>query len=286
MNSRAIEFEHLMLNAKQSVNSMNLPSLRLHDLRVAAPIQLPKLGLKPEWLLGDVKGENKNHWEVWGVVVILHLLVATYFSQRSHQHDIALLEVTPIEVSLVEPTASSQPEPQPTKIERTVEHNSANKPVVEKLSPEPLPQQRTYEADLVPKSEPVKSDLAKKVTDAAPVREAETLKSEEVPVTSAKVDKKEQAVEPPKFGVSYLNNPEPEYPRMAKRNGEQGKVILKVFVSAEGKAESVTIKQGSGFDSLDNAALKAVQAWRFVPARKGAEAVSAYVNVPITFALD
>jgi len=96
----------------------------------------------------------------------------------------------------------------------------------------------------------------------------------------------EEQIEPPKFGVSYLNNPAPSYPRISRKAGQEGRVLLKVLVSAKGDAKTVNIEQSSGYQRLDNAALKAVMRWRFVPARKGAETLSAYVLVPINFTLN
>ena len=90
----------------------------------------------------------------------------------------------------------------------------------------------------------------------------------------------------PRFDVAYLNNPRPEYPRLARRMGEQGRVLLHVFVNAAGNAEKVEIRASSGYASLDRAARDAVQRWKFVPARQGDQPVSAWVLVPISFVLE
>ena len=90
---------------------------------------------------------------------------------------------------------------------------------------------------------------------------------------------------PPRFDASYLDNPAPRYPASAKRAGEEGRVMLRVLVSADGGAQSVEIAQTSGFDRLDAAAVDAVRRWRFVPARRGDAAVAAHVNVPVAFSL-
>lgn len=89
-----------------------------------------------------------------------------------------------------------------------------------------------------------------------------------------------------RFDADYLHNPKPVYPAMSRRNGEEGKVQLKVRVSAQGTALDVAIAKSSGFARLDGAATEAVTRWRFVPARRGDEAVESSVVVPITFALD
>lgn len=89
-----------------------------------------------------------------------------------------------------------------------------------------------------------------------------------------------------RFDADYLDNPKPQYPHASRRLGEEGKVVLRVFVSTEGDAKQVEVKHSSGFQRLDLAAEKAVARWRFVPARRGEQAVTAWVVVPIVFSLD
>ncbi|NGZ06955.1 MAG: energy transducer TonB [Magnetococcales bacterium] len=90
---------------------------------------------------------------------------------------------------------------------------------------------------------------------------------------------------PPDVRAAYASNPKPVYPPAARRMGYQGTVLLVVAVLASGAVERVELRQGSGFDSLDRAALEAVAGWRFVPARRGGQAVAATVTVPIRFQL-
>jgi protein TonB len=90
----------------------------------------------------------------------------------------------------------------------------------------------------------------------------------------------------PRFDAAYLDNPAPAYPSTSRRQHEEGRVLLRVRVGADGRAESVEIATSSGYDRLDRAAQDAVRRWRFEPARRGTEAVAAYVNVPIAFSLD
>lgn len=93
------------------------------------------------------------------------------------------------------------------------------------------------------------------------------------------------AVTGARFDADYLSNPKPVYPTASRRLGEEGKVMLRVRVSAAGAALAVDVKQSSGFTRLDEAAKAAVERWRFVPARRGAEAVDSWVAVPIVFSL-
>jgi protein TonB len=90
---------------------------------------------------------------------------------------------------------------------------------------------------------------------------------------------------PPRFDADYLDNPAPTYPSLARRAGEEGKVMLRVFVEASGKPSKIEVRSSSGSQRLDDAAMAAVRRWKFVPARRGEEYVAAWVLVPISFSL-
>lgn len=93
------------------------------------------------------------------------------------------------------------------------------------------------------------------------------------------------AITEARFDADYLSNPKPVYPTASRRMGEEGKVLLRVHVSAQGHAHAVEVKQSSGHSRLDDAARAAVERWRFVPAKRGEEAVASWVLVPIVFSL-
>jgi protein TonB len=86
--------------------------------------------------------------------------------------------------------------------------------------------------------------------------------------------------------AAYLRNPAPSYPIASRRAGEQGTVTLRVRVSPEGLATRVAVERSSRSQHLDAAALEAVKAWRFTPARRGADAVESWMLVPIVFRLE
>jgi protein TonB len=92
-------------------------------------------------------------------------------------------------------------------------------------------------------------------------------------------------ITPARFDAAYLANPAPEYPLLSRRLGEAGRVLLRVFVNAEGDAERVELAQSSGSSRLDHAALAAVRRWRFEPAKEGPSPVACWVQVPIVFDL-
>lgn len=85
---------------------------------------------------------------------------------------------------------------------------------------------------------------------------------------------------------SYLKNPAPRYPAEARRLGQEGLVVLWVVVNEKGLPREVVVRQSSGFNLLDEAALKAVTRWKFQAARVGPLNVESKVEVPIRFQLE
>lgn len=89
----------------------------------------------------------------------------------------------------------------------------------------------------------------------------------------------------PRFDADYLDNPAPVYPPLSRRAGEEGKVVLRVFVEPNGLPSRVEVRSSSGFERLDKSAATAVGRWKFIPARQGDDVVGAWVLVPIAFSL-
>jgi len=90
----------------------------------------------------------------------------------------------------------------------------------------------------------------------------------------------------PHLNADYLNNPAPDYPPASRELGEQGRVLLRAMINIDGTVAQVVLRKSSGFDRLDQAALDTVKNWRFVPAQRGEQKVSAWVVVPVAFSLE
>lgn len=175
---------------------------------------------------------------------------------------------------------------------RTVAPRIAEIPMVVELL-QPPAEQRRPEPKPLPVARPQPADRPRATPRAAvPVIEAtaSTAPSLSAPVTPAVAAKPEPPAEPAithaRFDADYLKNPAPPYPPLSRRMGEQGKVVLRVLVSAHGTAESVEVRTSSGSQRLDEAAANTVRHWKFVPARRGEAAVHSWVLVPINFKLE
>lgn len=90
----------------------------------------------------------------------------------------------------------------------------------------------------------------------------------------------------PNSDASELNNPKPPYPAISRKLREQGLVLLKACIGANGSLESLDLKQGSGYSRLDQVALQTVKQWRFIPAKKGNTPIPMCYELPVKFILE
>ena len=84
----------------------------------------------------------------------------------------------------------------------------------------------------------------------------------------------------------YAYNPQPDYPILLREQGVGGVVWLRVWVGSDGHPGEIKLAKGSGYRLLDDAALRAVRQWRFVPAKKGEQTLASWVEFPIRFTLN
>jgi protein TonB len=59
-----------------------------------------------------------------------------------------------------------------------------------------------------------------------------------------------------------------------------------VLIGADGVPQKAEIKQSSGFDRLDQAALNTVMRWKYVPGKRGGVAETMWFQVPLNFVLE
>jgi TonB family protein len=73
------------------------------------------------------------------------------------------------------------------------------------------------------------------------------------------------------------------YPILAWRHNEQGDVILRLLVGANGAVDDVRILRSSGHAQLDAAALIGVGYWFYLPAVRNHRAVATWITVEVRF---
>jgi len=168
---------------------------------------------------------------------------------------------------------------------------AAAKPAQAAAKPTPVKKPVKAEPKPRPKKTPPKPDkpIVSRADTRAPAP-ASTTQAAPTPAASAPLSasapaKLEPAATLPHLNADYLNNPAPEYPSASRQLGEQGRVLVRAFVDDNGWVAQALLRKSSGYSRLDAAALDSVKRWRFVPARRGEQAVSAWVVVPVAFTL-
>jgi protein TonB len=64
-----------------------------------------------------------------------------------------------------------------------------------------------------------------------------------------------------------------QYPAMALRLGQEGTTLVSFKVMTDGSVSDVSVTKSSGYDSLDNEAVRCVERWRYKPATQEGTAV-------------
>ncbi|MGZ8237384.1 MAG: energy transducer TonB [Methylobacter sp.] len=208
------------------------------------------------------------------LVMLVHLWAAIWMLQPAEA--VAKAQPMIMEVSLVVAPSqkaaaapAAQPKPEEPKKPPEKKPVKPKKPVVRKqmelpkplaMAEEMLPAPSKLESAPAPAT-PTANVASKTTADTAPFTEAN-------------------------FNANYGSNPKPKYPGIATSRGWEGTVRLLVKVSAAGDSEEVTVQRSSGYDVLDEAAVEAVEKWKFIPAKRGETPVSSSVVVPINFVLN
>jgi periplasmic protein TonB len=93
-------------------------------------------------------------------------------------------------------------------------------------------------------------------------------------------------MELPSSGAEFLRNPPLVFPPMSKRLGEQGKVVVRVLIGADGTPQQAALKRSSGYDRLDQAAIDYVMKCRYVAGRIAGVPQAMWYDAPVNFVLE
>ncbi len=80
--------------------------------------------------------------------------------------------------------------------------------------------------------------------------------------------------------------PEPFYPNLSRRMGEEGKTMVRLFINESGAVEKVALAQSSGIHRLDQAALDAGMRVRCKPFIESGKAIKVTAIQPYIFRLE
>lgn len=196
------------------------------------------------------------------------------YSARFEAPSVLDLPETPIEpLEPSEPVDRSEPELRESEVWAEA--------LVADFLPEPVPAPEPTAIDWSGESLRPPFSLASLPPSEAPARD-------EVPVVSevpANTHLADVPLAPIIADPVPLEVPSPPYPRLARRAGEQGSVLLRLELDREGRVARVEVVESSGFSRLDRAAQETLSGWRFEPRREDGRAVASSVLHRVTFRL-
>jgi periplasmic protein TonB len=224
---------------------------------------------------------TRSHPFALAVVVGLHLAAGAVLYLSASQSIYKHIEKPKVLVSIELPQSV-------VEATRAKPIETPTPPLVQKRSAQPLKAEPTL---IVPTTERPHSAVTVEQRDSQSTHSPATATSsvisndEAVQPAPKPVAKQTPSLTLPSSDADYLNNPPPHYPAASKKLNEQGTVIVRVLVSTDGAAADVQLGKSSDYERLDEAALKAVRHWRFVPGKRDGVAESMWFNVPIHFVL-
>lgn len=169
------------------------------------------------------------------------------------------------------------------------------------VAPEKEPRKKIQPKKELSKTKP-KTQLAEQNTEIEPqktfskVEGPAVAKTEKMKVEASKTEQQETAppakvsaqdskpmlVKKPKFSAK----PTPvSYPRIARKQGLEGKVLIEVWLDEQGNQIKQLLLESSGHNVLDERALSTIKEWRFSHQVEQGQAIAHRVQIPINFQL-
>ncbi|SEP47681.1 protein TonB [Rhodospirillales bacterium URHD0017] len=207
-------------------------------------------------------------------------------------------DIAPMEVRMVPAEQSAEPEVENAEPPPPVEIKPPDLAAIVEPPPDDLPPPEfpIAKIDIPPPEEPpppVIRPLEKK-PDPKPEQPKPVQRKPPAPVPQAPVDNQPKQAAPaaataPRVvsasQLGFLVAPNTIYPARSRKAGEQGSVMVRVFVDVAGRPAQVTLETSSGHSALDEAALTAVRGAQFRPYSEGGVPKTVWVRVPINFVL-
>lgn len=145
-----------------------------------------------------------------------------------------------------------------------------------KTTPAPKPEKKVE-----PKVENTKSAAITTTSSASPLVESASTALPSSSGGSSSGELKSVSISQAQCSV-----PEPFYPSLARRMGEEGKTMVRLFINESGAVEKVSLSQSSGIQRLDQAALEAAMKVRCRPFVEYGKAIKVTAIQPYIFRLE
>ena len=219
--------------------------------------------------------------------LLLHGLLAQAMQPEPIKLAVTPATAGPISVQMLPTVAKAAPKPEPV-VEPAPEPKPVPKPEP-KTVPKPVPKPEPKPTPKpVPKPEPkpTPKPVPKPVLEPAPVTPAPAptpvvakVEPKPMPATDATPKQIQTA--------SFTHKPAAiAYPAQAKRRGQEGTVLVEVWLDEQGRQTKRLLAKSSGVSALDSAALQAIVKWRFSAYVENGRAIAHRVHIPVRFKLD
>lgn len=185
--------------------------------------------------------------------------------------------------------------PPPEPVQATAPPPKPAKPRVPPPKPEPKPEPHRHLAAQAPVFSP------REIVEPAPEPVVEPVVAPAPPIPDPAPSAPEAPPAPPppapapaagpltlpsELALGCPERTAPAYPRLSRRLGESGKVVLRVELDETGRVAGAQVASSSGSPRLDAAALAAVRTWRCRPAQRDGRGVRAIATQPFNFTLE
>lgn len=194
---------------------------------------------------------------VFILIVLLHVAMG-WALNSGLSHRVVQAVLGPIETRMIEeaPQVEEPPPPPPPKIE----------------TPPPF----------VPPPE-VAIDIPMDTPPATAITQTTTVKPAAQPPIAPKAPAKPST--PPRADPRRPPT-KPDYPASSRRAGEEGTVVLELYILPNGRVGEARVQKSSGYPRLDEAAVReAKRSWRFIPGTENGEPVAMWHATKVTFNL-
>ena len=214
----------------------------------------------------DDPSKNSKRMAAFALVVIIHVLFVWVLASGLGKKVVEVV-MGPVETRMIEelPDEEDEPPPPPPELE----------------TPPPYVPPPEISIDIPVDSGP--TTAISNVTSERPVAAP--------PPVAAPAPKpvEREVVRTPPSSVgrgARITSGEEIYPPASKRAGEEGTVVLRLYVLESGRIGEAKVAKSSGFPRLDEAAVKeAERNWRFVPGKEDGKPVAMWHDVAMTFRL-
>jgi protein TonB len=186
--------------------------------------------------------------------------------------DLSMVPLVPPDPAPPEPPPPAAPPPPPPPTWTLPKPEELPPPPVVEEIPEPEPPPTPVVEEALPEPQ--------EVPPAAPVEQVAAVPAADI---ESRYLSATQLARQPKWIKNFITAR--DYPRIAEREGKDGRVVLTVFIDESGRVEDVRLAQGS-YDVLNEVALRKTKNAVFTPAYNDeGRPVACKVLLPIKFEL-